>query len=59
MDVETSVLIQLIGDASSAEDMDVTAKAKADFQFSDSLADGTGADQADLVWFDDASRAAG
>ena len=58
MDVETSVLIQIVATATLGQDISATSSTPVNFQFSDSLADGTGADQADLVWFDDASRAA-
>lgn len=58
MDLATKVLMKVIATASVDLDMSTTPSGDVDFSFDDELADGTGADQADTVWFDAATQIA-
>lgn len=58
MDLETKVVMKLISVATTDLDMDVTPSTDVAFSYIDSLADGTAANQADIVWFDAATQVA-
>lgn len=58
MDLNTTILMQLVCASDKDADLDATPTSELDLQFTDTLTDGTGLDQADMLWFDDASMIA-
>ena len=59
MDVTTNILLRLYCEQTLTADLNARPSSTLNFTFSDKLTDGTGVDQADLVYFDSNTAALG